>query len=524
MALSPAQIEQEKDRIRLTKLLEQQPELAASLCPIRSDFLPENRQPFPQQLAFLMLPHREAFYGGAAGGGKSDALLMGALQHVHIPGYTALLFRKTLTDLKMSGALLDRAHQWLSGHPLVRYVPSEHCFYFQTHDPNYPAQVQFGYIGDQGAQIRYQGIEIQYCAFDEVCQHYERDYTFMFSRMRRLVCPIHRLDDKGNPIFKPECQLCQERSSVPLRMRSASNPGGIGHAWIKKRFRIRAIEDPLNPGERLFRGFHPLRPFIPSFLTDNPYLDQNAYSSGLDELDPVRRAQYKKGNWDISEDSRFKASWAKRYSTRGEYFVLGPNGRGAQYRLDDLLYVFSTCDPAGSAREGPGDTERYKKMESWTVISTFGLTPDYNLLWLDMRRFRKEIPDIINELKAVYRRWRPVRMIIEINGLGRGAYQHAIRAGLPMKGISQHRDKVVRSTDAQVRMEAGKVWLPENAGWLNACEEELFTWTGHPDTTDDVVDTLSMAANDVSWEAAHAELDTTITEISQALPFVLKSY
>ena len=55
--------------------------------------------PSPHQSAFLLVPTKEAFYGGAAGGGKSIALLMGALQYVDQPGYNALLLRKTFKDL-----------------------------------------------------------------------------------------------------------------------------------------------------------------------------------------------------------------------------------------------------------------------------------------------------------------------------------------------------------------------------------------------------------------------------------------
>ena len=58
-----------------------------------SPYIPH--QPTPKQREFLSLTDREAFYGGAAGGGKSDALLMGALQYVHVPNYAAILFRRT---------------------------------------------------------------------------------------------------------------------------------------------------------------------------------------------------------------------------------------------------------------------------------------------------------------------------------------------------------------------------------------------------------------------------------------------
>src|SRR5690606_33422484 len=70
--------------------------------------------PTPKQAHFLLEPAKEAMYGGAAGGGKSDALLMAALQYVHVPGYSAILFRRTYTDLALPGALMDRAQQWLA--------------------------------------------------------------------------------------------------------------------------------------------------------------------------------------------------------------------------------------------------------------------------------------------------------------------------------------------------------------------------------------------------------------------------
>src|SRR5438309_2104862 len=71
------------------------------------------QRPFAKQLAFLLLPHLEAFYGGSAGPGKSSGLLMAALQYAELPGYHAILFRKTYADLSLPGALMDRAHEWL---------------------------------------------------------------------------------------------------------------------------------------------------------------------------------------------------------------------------------------------------------------------------------------------------------------------------------------------------------------------------------------------------------------------------
>lgn len=74
-------------------------------------FVPHD--PTPRQAAFLLLECLEAFYGGAGGGGKSDALLMAALYYADIPGYNALIIRRSLADLAMPSALMDRAHEWL---------------------------------------------------------------------------------------------------------------------------------------------------------------------------------------------------------------------------------------------------------------------------------------------------------------------------------------------------------------------------------------------------------------------------
>jgi predicted phage terminase large subunit-like protein len=474
-------------------------------------------EPTVKQLAFLLLPHGEALFGGAAGGGKSDALLMGALQNVDIPGYAAIIFRKTLTDLKQPGALIDRSHQWLSSTD-AKWIGGEHSWYFPTLDEkgreSHPSKLVFGYVGEQRGEasnvLRYQGIECQYIAWDELTQHEETDYRYLFSRRRKLSCPIHKVDDKGSPVYVPDCPTCERYRRLPLRVRAATNPGGPGALWVKRRFRIGPNIDPRvaeKSGEDVrWVGHHPTRPFIPSFLEDNPYLDQQSYDDGLRELDPVTREQLRRGNWGISPDSRFKKGWARYYSRRGEYITLGPGGTGPEHHIRTLQRVFCTVDPAGSSRESPGSTLIWRQAPSYTVISIWGLTLDFNLLWLDMIRFRREIPDIVDALKNTYRKWRPAYFVIESNGLGRGICQYAIRAGLPVKVHARMTDKLVNATDAMVRMKEGKVWFPEEAPWLETAEDEIFTWTGHPHAeSDDIIDTLADAAKDVSWEAASAE-------------------
>jgi len=467
-----------------------------------TDYIPH--QPTVKQLAFLMLPHRESLFGGAAGGGKSDALLMAALQYVDVPGYSAIIFRKTLTDLKQPDALIDRSHQWLAGTP-AKWVGSEHTWYFPTLNadgsPGLPAKLSFGYIGESNAKIRYQGIMVQFVGWDEVNQHEYDDYRYLFSRTRKLACPIHQTVN-GVPDYREDCQICQQQKSVPLRVRSTTNPGGF--PWVKQRFRIQPDIDPreaARTGARVsYVGKHSKRPFIPSFLADNPHLDQESYAAALDELDPVTKAMLKEGRWDVSPDARFKRHWARYYSRRGEYFTLGLNGTGPMHHMDSLQRIFVTVDPATSSKFGPGDILNWRKQPSYTVLSIWALTINYHLLWLDMVRFRREAPDVILAMKNINRRWNPDYFLVEGNGVGMPILQAAAKEGLTVQPIITRADKVTNATEAMIRMSQGRIWFPEEASWLSTAEDELFFWTGAPTETDDIVDTLSNAARNISWD------------------------
>ena len=151
--------------------------------------------PTPKQRQFLDCTAKEVFYGGAAGGGKTDALLMAALQYVDVPGYRALLFRRTFADLNLPGALMDRARDWLGGTP-ARWNAHDHVWTFPS-----GASLTFGYLETERDKYRYQSSELQYIGFDELTQFGESQYLYLFSRLRRLA-----------------------GSEVPLRMRSSLKP------------------------------------------------------------------------------------------------------------------------------------------------------------------------------------------------------------------------------------------------------------------------------------------------------------
>jgi len=224
-------------------------------------------KPTVKQAEFLALTCREALYGGAAGGGKSDALLMAALQFVDIPNYSAILFRRTFNDLALPGALMDRSMEWL-GPTKAHWDGIKHIWTFPS-----GATLTFGNLEHEQDKFRYQSAEFQYIGFDELTQFLESQYRYLFSRLRRLTGTF-----------------------VPLRMRSASNPGNVGHDWVKRRF--------LEEGES--KG----RVFIPAKLQDNPHLDQAKYVESLRELDPITRKQYLNGDWTARHGgSIFRREW-----------------------------------------------------------------------------------------------------------------------------------------------------------------------------------------------------------------------
>lgn len=257
--------------------------------------------PTIKQTAFLVLNELEVFYGGAAGGGKSDALLMAALQFVDVPGYAAILFRRTFTDLSLPGGLLERAEGWLRGTD-ARWAGLTHSWVFPS-----GASLSFGYLATEADKYRYKSAEFQFVGFDEGTQFSESQYRYLFSRLRR---PSGLTD--ADPLAK-----------VPLRMRMASNPGDRGHAWVKARFipRHRVAETGdfvgLVEAERAqergeaIETIYPLddqtgrrRIFIRAKLSDNPHLDQDSYRENLRRLDPLEAARLEAGDWDVSEGGK----------------------------------------------------------------------------------------------------------------------------------------------------------------------------------------------------------------------------
>jgi predicted phage terminase large subunit-like protein len=215
---------------------------------------------------FLLLDCHEALYGGAAGGGKTDALLMAALRWVDLPGYNAIIFRKTLEDHKRPEGLIARTHQWL-GNTEAKWNGEDFKWTFPS-----GATLSLGYMDNDEDVYHHQGAAYNFIGWDELTQFQQWQYQYLISRNRRL-----------------------ENCYIPLQIRAATNPGGRGHEWVKQYF--------------LVEGAKNNRAFIPAKFDDNPFLDRRSYELALGKLDPVLRKQLREGSWEAALGTMFHRDW-----------------------------------------------------------------------------------------------------------------------------------------------------------------------------------------------------------------------
>jgi predicted phage terminase large subunit-like protein len=146
-----------------------------------------------------------------------------------------------------------------------------------------------------------------------------------------------------------------------------------------------------------------------------------------------------------------------------------------------------------------------KTTSHFTVISTWAITPESDLLLVDCVRARYEGPDILPVIRRVNERWKPAYIAIERVGFQLSLVQQARKEGLPVTELKPVADKVTRAMTAVAYMEGGKVWFPKDAAWMKDLEHELVTFP--EGEFDDFVDTLSYAASEVAsarWEGVAA--------------------
>ena len=223
------------------------------------------------QTDFLAAGEKDVLYGGAAGGGKSYAMLVDPLRYAHRKAHRALILRRSMPELR---EMIDKSRElYPQAFPGAKFREVEKLWNFPS-----GAKVEFGFLERDADVYRYQGQAYSWIGFDEITHlPTEFSWNYLASRLRTT---------------DPEIQTY---------LRCTANPGGVGSHWVKKRY----IEP--HESNKSFIGSDGLtRKFIPAKLADNPYLaDDGVYEQMLKSLPPIQRRQLLEGNWDVAEGAAF---------------------------------------------------------------------------------------------------------------------------------------------------------------------------------------------------------------------------
>ena len=421
---------------------------------IRLPFVPH--KPSPKQLLFLATAHLgidNVFYGGEAGGGKSDALLMNHCQFSHIPDFDSLLLRRTYPQLKQPGGLIPMSRTWFGGTDVL-WNKSDSRWTFPgivTSFPGAPTNryyrgstLTFGHLQHAKDTDNYQGPSFNYIGFDELTHFEKRMFTYLFSRLRG-----------------PEGQ------AVAPHMRAAGNPGGRGHNWVKDMY----IPDPEDPdAEKAL--------FIPARRYDNPGLDIEDYERKLAMLDPLTYVQLAEGSWEnTAPGGQFKR----------EKFEIVDQAPAEMSRV-------RFWDMAGT------EPTPVNPDPDWTAGCRMGII-DGIVFIEDMQRIRANpggVEDLIAQTAQLDGRAFPVRTEEEPGSSGKFVSDHFARKVLPgwdYRGDRATGNKEVRAKPLAAAVHAGNVKLVKGP-WNKAFLDEI---TAFPDWDhDDQVDAASGAYQELT--------------------------
>lgn len=272
-----------------------------------------------KQEVFINSSAFETLFGGAAGGGKSYGQLVDAL--LYALKYTKskqIIFRSTFADLEKS---LIRTSLELYPLSIATYNSSKHTWKFKN-----GSIIDFGYIQYESDVYQYQSAEYDVIRFDELTHFTEYMYTYMISR-------------------------CRGANPYPKHIKSSTNPGGVGHSWVKARFID--IGEPNKIHEcKLETGETVTRIFIPSLVQDNKFMLEYDpdYIKRLDALPEKERKALKYGNWDI-HDGMFFPEFERRIHVIEPFEIPSYWDRyiALDYGLDMFAVLFIAVDTKGKA-------------------------------------------------------------------------------------------------------------------------------------------------------------------------------
>ena len=266
-----------------------------------------------KQKRFIDSTESEVLFGGAAGGGKSYGQMVDAMLFaLRYPGSRQLVLRRTFPELEKS---LIRTSLSLFPREIYSFNSSSHTGKFKN-----GSIIDFGYCATENDVYQYQSAEYDVIRFDELTHFTEAQYVYLISRVRGA-------------------------NSYPKQIKSSTNPGGVGHGWVKERF-----VDAAERGRPFLGEDGMSRIFIPALLDDNRFLCEGdpEYKKRLLALPERERKALLLGDWDIFEGQYFTEFSRERHVIEPFEIPIGwRRFRTIDYGLDRLACLWIAVSPEG---------------------------------------------------------------------------------------------------------------------------------------------------------------------------------
>lgn len=434
-------------------------------------------QPGPQT-DFLMSPADIAFYGGAAGGGKTYGILLEPLRHINNAEFRAVIFRRQSVQIRNEGGLWDES--------LRLYNPCGGYPREQALDWQFPAgmRIKFAHLENDKSVYEWQGAQIPFIGFDELTHFTEKQFIYMLSRNRSTSGVPGYIRATTNPDadswVKRWIEWYLDSNGFPIRERS-----GVIRWFVRVNDQMHWGASKEEMVERFGEStgkFAKSFTFVPSKIEDNKILMEKdpSYLANLNALSMVERARLLEGNWKIrhTAGTLFRREW----------FPI----------VDAIPAGWSGCIRFWDRAATAPNTQNPDP--DWTRGLKLYRYPDGRFLVADIKSIRDtpaKVEALIKNVASHDSVSCRIMSQIDPGSAGKSEADHFVKmlAGYDVKVLAMSKDKVTRAKPVSAQCEVGNVYVLR-APW----NDEFFTeLENFPDGAhDDQVDTLSGAFNELS--------------------------